>query len=204
MESIAQGIKITLDAEIAKAVVLDRDYRSMEEIDAVEKELRRTCQMAHIHHRKELENYLLIPSALTSAIERRCAERQKRTGEQRNCDDNVSELLTKITDARKREIESQFVTRYADSVRTRDPRIDRVTANLEAMAAFDEEWSELGTRLKVVPGKQILSDLNTFLQEKYSITLTAPAIISGMIERDVPKELLDLLRNLDAFCRLLV
>jgi hypothetical protein len=79
-----------------------------------------------------------------------------------------------------------------------------VTANLEAMAAFDEEWSELGTRLKVVPGKQILSDLNTFLQEKYSITLTAPAIISGMIERDVPKELLDLLRNLDAFCRLLV
>jgi hypothetical protein len=72
------------------------------------------------------------------------------------------------------------------------------------MAAFDEEWSELGTRLKVVPGKQILSDLNTFLQEKYSITLTAPAIISGMIERDVPKELLDLLRNLDAFCRLLV
>lgn len=204
IESIAQGIKITLDAEIAKAVVLDRDYRSMDEIGALEKELQRTCQMVHIHHRKELENYLLIPNALTAAVERRCAERQKRTGERRNCEDNMSELLTEITDARKREIESQFVTRYADSIKARDSRIDRATANLEAMAAFDEEWNDLDSRLKVVPGKQILSDLNTFLQEKYSITLTAPVIIGGMIERDVPKELLDLLRNLDAFCRLLV
>ena len=70
----AQGLSVAeiaaqLGTSIKAAALLDRDYRSDAECAAIEKDAAKFCQLAKIHKRKEVENFLLIPRALDRAIE---------------------------------------------------------------------------------------------------------------------------------------
>ena len=62
------------------AVVLDRDFRSDEEVDALTSDLSSQFVFARSLARKEIENYVLVPSVLDRAIQkavRRQARRSK-------------------------------------------------------------------------------------------------------------------------------
>lgn len=76
---LIEGIELTLGSRVRTVAVLDRDFRSMAECDSVSLEARSFNDWARVHARKELENFLLIPGALDRAIERRVADREKRS-----------------------------------------------------------------------------------------------------------------------------
>src|SRR5882724_377451 len=67
IRSIAWGINRTLGTSLVFAAVLDRDYHPEEEIQVVQTRLEEHAAMVHIHDRKELENYLLVPSVIERA-----------------------------------------------------------------------------------------------------------------------------------------
>ena len=79
IQDLAKGMELTLGSKILKAVVLDRDYRSKEEIAGVRARLVKFSDFVHIHKRKEIENYLLDASAIDRAIKRQINEHNKRT-----------------------------------------------------------------------------------------------------------------------------
>ena len=60
-------------------------------------------------------------------------------------------------------------------------------------------WKSLSRRLEVVPGKEILSQLNRYLQERYKVTLSPIAIIKVMHPGEVCQEIRELLNKLDDF-----
>ena len=59
VSDLAKGMELTLGTKLLKAVIFDRDYRSEQEVASVKSEISRFAVLAHIHERKELENYLL-------------------------------------------------------------------------------------------------------------------------------------------------
>ena len=67
IRNIAWGINRTLGTSLVFAAVLDRDYYPDEEIETVQRSLGEHAALVHIHHRKELENYLLVPSVIARA-----------------------------------------------------------------------------------------------------------------------------------------
>ena len=69
--TLAAGITKTLGTPLLIAAVYDRDYFCEEEVDHVKGQLEQTLQLAHVHSSKEIENYLLVPTALDRAIRRR-------------------------------------------------------------------------------------------------------------------------------------
>ena len=76
----SQGIETTLGVRVLKAVILDRDYRSDEEVEEHIRDLRTFASLAHIHECKEIENYVLIPSAIQRSLTRKAREKAARTG----------------------------------------------------------------------------------------------------------------------------
>lgn len=199
--SISKGIEITLGVPVQKAVALDRDYRSDEELAAVAAELQRECVFVHIHERKEIENYLLDPVALTVAVKKRCAERERRSGVKCAWEDNMEEVLEGVVTKRKLEIQSQYVTRQAKEIKARNPSLDMTTANMDALGRFEGLWATPESRLRLVPGKAVLGDLNAFLQEKYGVSVTPALIVASMSADSVPMDLRGLIGRLSAFCR---
>jgi hypothetical protein len=185
-----------LRAEIAISAVLDRDYRCPEEIEEIRASVPSSIPNFFILDRKELENYLLDVSAITSAINERLATQNTRLRSDLDSSE-VSAILDQIANSMKSDLLSQFAgnrVRFFEG-RTRN---DASTVFNEAIQYLDSRWSSLPDKLSVVGGKQLLSSLNAYLQRDFGISITATQILRTLV---LPEDcdLKRILAALDAF-----
>ena len=87
--------------------------------------------------------------------------------------------------------------RFFDNRTSKDP----ATVAKEAIANLDKEWHTPRGRLMVVPGKAILSALNTKLQNKLGISITVSQIIRNLDSAKVDSDLKEILRDLNEFAQ---
>lgn len=80
IQALGWGFERTLGQSISMTAVFDKDFRCDEEVSDILKSLQKSLEFSHIHSRKEIENYLLIPDALDRALKRRYKERSKVSG----------------------------------------------------------------------------------------------------------------------------
>lgn len=198
VRDFSRGIELTLGTSIIKGVIFDRDYRSKSEVNTVEKELGRYCSLAYIHKRKEIENYLLSPIAIERAIQRKILERNKRGGESIKFDEDVNRLLLNISSSLKNKIASQYIARRSEYEKSQKPGLDQATITESVLSEFERLWEKPDDRFRIVPGKQIFSLLNAYLQENYQVTISAAAIIGSMSKDDIPTDMIDLIGKIDA------
>jgi AAA domain, putative AbiEii toxin, Type IV TA system/AAA ATPase domain len=189
IQNIAWGMKRTLGTQLQMAAVLDRDFFPDEQIDEIRTSLERNTLFTHIHNRKELENYLLVPEVLQRAI----AASSTITNPPTVVD--LQRLLRDITDVLKAEVLSQFVAKRCAYFR--GSGLDQATISAEAIRRFDHQWQDLDSRLLIVPGKEILRQLRQSIKEQYGVTLTDHRLVSAFRRKDIPADMLDLLAKLE-------
>lgn len=199
VSDFSKGIELTLGGKLLKAVIFDRDYRADDEVTDVRNQLSKYVDLAHIHNRKEIENYLLAPAAIDRALTSRIAEHNKRTTDNIECIEKAHDILESLTGVLKSKISGQFLSKRAQYEKSKNPSLDQATINQRLLEEFEEVWGNLGRRLEIVPGKDILSNLNKYLQDRYKVTLSAAAIISAMRPEEVPDEIRNLIEKLDNF-----
>lgn len=196
IEDAAWTFGQVLRAEIAIAGLLDRDYRSDEEIEQILAGMRQTVPRFHILGAKEIENYMLVPHAVGKAIEARLRVRPDQLEGYRALGGNPAlKLLMEITETMRGDVQSQLLAhriRYFDGGRK-----DTATIAKEAVTIFDTQWLNVDQRLRIVPGKATISALNTRLAKDFGISITAAQIISHMRVTDVPEELRVILTDLN-------
>jgi hypothetical protein len=76
---------------------------------------------------------------------------------------------------------------------------DPATVVAEAVKLLDEEWKTLDRRLRIVPGKQVLSALNVELQRTLQVSVTPPQIIRLIAPAEIGVDLEVILAELDQF-----
>lgn len=69
------------------------------------------------------------------------------------------------------------------------------------MDELEAAWINESEKIRTIPGKEALSAINTELQNRYGISLTATAIIDAMTDEEVPDELRELINNLSIFAK---
>ena len=186
LDAMKWAFEQSLGGSMKFGVVLDRDYRCTEEIAAIAAELKNHLQFVHIHNRKEIENYLLMPTALRRLI----SELSDDPGMFDQLIDDVSEEVVDTASA-------QYAARHADFVQRGG--IDRATSIKEANRRFRAKWSKVDLRMEVVPGKQFLSAMNRLVQDKFNRTLTPSKLLSAMRQDEVPADMISLIDCLEIF-----
>lgn len=93
IRALAAGFEDALGFELHVGAVFDRDYHCDEQIEQIQVELDRHLEFFHLHARKEIENYLLVPTVLERTLEHAVAERFHRTGEATENHQSIRELL---------------------------------------------------------------------------------------------------------------
>lgn len=199
VSDFSKGIEMTLGTKLLKAVIFDRDYRADDEVARVCGELNKHVNLAHIHQRKEIENYVLEPSVIDRALAKRISEYNSQTGNNVKCDEKAQDILMRLTDSLKNKISGQFLSKRLEHQRSKEPGLDIATINQRLLEEFDNVWGNLSSRIAVVPGKDILSYLNKYLQDKYTVTLSPRAIITEMKPEDVSPEIRHLIERLNNF-----
>ncbi|MDP3282208.1 MAG: AAA family ATPase [Nitrosomonas sp.] len=197
--NFSEGIELTLGTNILKAVIFDRDYRAPEEIKSLLRDFNQYTALSHIHERKEIENYLLEPSVIQRAIEKRVSERAARVGNKKEFTGSAVDILQDLSDKMRSRVNAQFMSKREKYLKSANPSHDQASINLQMINDFDELWSNMKTRLEIVPGKELLSSLNGYLQDNHSITLTHSIIVNSMKKEEVPTDIVSLLEKLESF-----
>ncbi len=199
LAAFREGTEKTIGSKILTAVILDRDYRSKKEIEDILDSILNDNYFAHIHSKKEIENYLLIPEAVEKSIQRRLGERRKRTGQSTDFNENIISMLSTLSEKFKHSTYAQLQSNQLKYKKLNQPNLDESTIIKEILRDFELEWDDIDKRLSQISGKEFLSELNNYLQKKYQITVSSTNIISEFTYSIIPEEMQALIAKIDAF-----
>lgn len=195
----AWGIEKTLGTPLCIGAVFDRDYWPPTEIHKMVAELRTRIPFVHVLARKEMENYLLQPAVLQRVVERWVKDRARRRNEEPPIVQDVTSLLRRATDPLREDAQAQYLARRLDYDHRSGQSDDLATVTKEVIEWFTTAWSDLDTRVSIVPGKRALAEFRRLVQNTYSISLSDHRIISGFTRADIPRDLETMLLELEVF-----
>lgn len=196
---LKEGIELTLGTSIRAAALLDRDYRSDAECGAIEKEASKFCELAKIHKRKEVENFLLIPAVLDRAIQQRVVDRERRTGIRCQPPRSTKEMLEDFATTQRTYVMSRHIALWKRHAKKSGSTKHEDTLTEEAIAWFEEQWSKPERVLMLIPGKEALSAINQEVQTTCSVSIASSGIISAMTADEVPAEMKRLIESVAQF-----
>lgn len=185
-----------LSEELKIAVLLDRDYKTDEEIQEVMDKLREEVSYAHILSKKEIENYFIIPSAIENAIKQKISERLASRTISETPEIDINRVLLQLTESMKTDTFSQVVAHKTKRV-LNNKGIDTSTVIKEATSRFEESWIDLSFRLSVISGKSFFTILNKYLQENYRLTITYAQIANYITSDNLDTEIRDFLTQIN-------
>lgn len=197
IRSFAWGVKNTIDTTMKIFAVYDRDYFCGDEIDSILQSLRFELAGAHIHHRKEMENYLLVIPVLERVLDKQILIKNKRGGVPLQKSKSISKYLEDITVDLKVDVQSQYIAKRINYNNGRG--IDSSTVSAAAIREFDSLWGDINTRMILVPGKIALRLLRQVIQCEYSVNLTDVQIIDEFQSHEIPADLVGLISVLEGF-----
>ncbi len=195
VKDFSSGMEQTLGTKLTKAVIFDRDYRCQSEATQITADLSRFCWFATVHERKEIENYLLEPNAIALAIKKRLSGRGAATTVDIEAD-HIPDLLMRLTEPLKNRVQAQLVTSRQMFEKRSQPGLHGSNSSQAAMDEFDRAWSAFEDRMKIIPGKEVLSLLNEFLQREHACALTPGSIVESFQKQDVFQDVQKLIAKL--------
>lgn len=197
---LANGIDAAVGEQVARAVILDKDYRCNDEVAEIKRELTKSNFHVHIHQRKELENYLLEPNVIARAVNLRLKEKARRSGDVESATPDIYAIVGEAMEAVRHETFAQIQAREVDYLRRKSPHIDSATIIAQISKRFDEDWHCLEKRLMLVPGKTVLAKVNAKLQELVGVALSDGQIAQQFKANEIHADILGLIDGLVAFC----
>ncbi|EPQ6836670.1 ATP-dependent nuclease, partial [Vibrio cholerae] len=195
--SFAWGVKNTIDSSLKLFAVYDRDYYCQDQIDEITKKLSAELSFSHIHNRKEMENYLLIIPVLERAFIKRIHAREQIVGSKIKIERSIKDYLIEITEKIKLDVQSQYISKRMDF--NTGKGLDTSTISRKAIEDFEQLWSNLDTRMGIVPGKTTIRMLRSLIQDDYKVNLTDFQIIDEFKNTEIPEDLSNLIRKLELF-----
>ncbi len=199
VENVSKGIEFAIGDKLICGVIFDSDYRCQIEKDEIIDKLKEFSKFASIHDRKEIENYLIITNALERTIIANIENHNKRAGTTITYEDNICDILLKLTKEMKHDVISQYLVKEEPYKKIQDKGKDSSTLTKEILKKYEEKWENFEDRMKIVPGKELLSKLNGYLQDEYKVTVTASQIIKNMKTEEIDPALISIIENLNNF-----
>ena len=199
IKSLKKGMETTLESGILAAAVLDRDYRWDEECKEITSRCKEFCQYVKILDRKEIENFVLIPSAIDRAAARKIADQNRRTGQEIEYLHEAEAILNEFAKDRKSSVGAQFLSSRRKFVRSQGTGADDSQIDDESLKKFERLWNDPVERYRLIPGKEAVSAINTRLQDAYGISVTPVGIIDAVRIDEIPMEMRNLIDGLVSF-----
>ncbi len=166
--------------------ILDRDYYTEDQIQEAYKEAENKDLKLHIWNRKEIENYLIIPEAICRVIENRAKDEIKIS---------ISEIREAI-DGICNELYYDIFDNMSNEFRKYN-RKEQEKANEKTRTLMDSHWSSLNEKLKLVPGKVVISKLSKWSKASYGISFSAGTIVREIKKEEINPEIKSIIESIE-------
>ena len=185
---IARLLRGTGEERLRIYCIFDRDYHSTAELDDRMARAREEGIELHIWRMKEIENYLLVPSAVHRII---------MSSPQRSAAVAVGDVAAKI-DSLVRSLETHTVELLASEIQRRNRGMELQSALRSARIATGELWKTEKGRLSLVSGKQVLARIMEWGKESFDVSISPRRILRELRLDEIPPELIAVISAIDA------
>ena len=186
---IAIGLKNAGDEKIVTYCLLDRDYRTVEEVKEIERQALAKGLDLIFWRRKEIENYALI----AEAIRRFIAERDRKP---RRGGPKIGTIIGRI-DSICEEMKEEVIDLVAEEILKSNRKLGLRNANKKARSAIERQWRTQKGRLEIVPGKEVFSKLSKWSKTNYGVSFGAMSIAREIRAEELDNEMSDVLRSIE-------
>lgn len=174
---------------IPVAAIFDRDYRCDDEVEEFLKDMNTNDTQCRVLPVKEIENLLLVESAVKAVVKRHSSRPLEEGWEQQ-----VSDTFTACFEEMKSKTLSARIGHRISYEVGRGSKKDIATVSATEEAAFTKAWLSDEFKRKVVPGKVVFSEIAGKIQQTFSVTLTPSRVIDELGVGDIDPEIFDILR----------
>lgn len=159
----SMSLKNAAGQTIATYCILDRDYHTDDEIAQRYLEAHRHEVRLHVWSQKEIENFLVVPSAIARIIAQGSGGNSMPTTDEivAACDDAASGLKDTVFDSMSHE--------YL----LRDRGAGVHGANQKARERIEKAWTTFPGRIGIVSGKDLISQLSAWAQSAHGVSFGA-------------------------------
>lgn len=184
----AIGSKILLrnagDDSIIIYCIFDSDYHSKEEKFKRYKKAKDYGINLHIWKKKEIENYLLVPSAIFRII-------KNHTKSNEPIDIQiVEEKLNEIAEALK----TETIGKIADEISKSNRNKATSTIYKEAEAELEKVWED---KLSIISGKKILKRIKDWATNQYCVSFSLNTLAKEIKIDELDDEIKEIVRKID-------
>lgn len=183
---VAKFLRSASDHRVAPICILDRDFHTSEEIDTRLKQAKEANIELTIWNRKEIENYLLVPEAIARVLCRR-SKRVKGVDAA-----EIEKALDEIAEGMKDDVLDRFI----ESFHAIDKASGPAMASKRAREYARENWNGSG-RLRLVGGKEVISALSAWAQNRYSVSLSPLAIAAELRREEIDEAVVSLISRIE-------
>lgn len=173
--------KNLLQGAVEGFVLVDRDYHSPEYIEGMVMEMKTAGLECLVWERKELESYLLIPSALARVSGLGLKE--------------IGELLSGITQNMYEDVLFQHTATAKQDFPEKRKLADHTLG--KDFRWLKEVWKDPEARMSRCPPKEVLSELNGALQNQGEHAISIERLASSLRPDEVPDEMKKLIHRVE-------
>jgi energy-coupling factor transporter ATP-binding protein EcfA2 len=167
--------------------LLDSDYHTEDQLSSRYVEAKAHGVELTIWSRKEIENFLLVPRTIQRIISFGC-----KTKYSPPFVEEVKDEIDRIAENLKDEIFDNLCTEYAVN-----KALAAGTANKRAREKITQAWSNFETRVGVIPGKQVISNLSDWSQKKYGVSFNATKLAAFLQVDEIHPEMAAVVESIE-------
>lgn len=168
---------ISQNSEVSTYCILDSDYHTNLEIQKRYDEAQNQGINLHIWSKKEIENYLLIDSAITRFINKRS---------QMQIDQSyVRQILNNFCE----ELKDNIIDDIATELNNIDKSKALKTHISEARSIVNSKWTTLEEKLSIVPGKEFISRISRWSKKNYNVSINRFALAKEVTIEEINDEI---------------
>lgn len=159
--------------------LLDSDFHTSEEIAKRMEEANQRGVQLHIWSKKEIENYLLVSSAIQRLIARQT---------DKNKSIPTIEIITEQLDKIANELYVEIFDALSSSIQHRERGIDAGTANKRARTRIDSAWKTQEGQISIINGKRALSYLSDWAKTTYNVSFSSVSLAKELRPSEIDDE----------------
>jgi len=182
----AQFLSNTAGSNLSRYCILDSDYHLPSEIstryhDATQRHIR-----LHIWKRKELENYLLVPAAISRFI----------AGKSGLLYPSEEDVLAKI-DAVAESLKTSVTNFVGNEIQLQNRGYGFAKVSEEAQQRVETAWKTQEGRWSIVPGKEVLSQLSNWSKSMFNVSFGTVSIAKEIRADELDAEVIDVISAIE-------
>jgi DNA-binding TFAR19-related protein (PDSD5 family) len=168
--------------------ILDSDYHIDTEIRKRKQDAQNAGVQLHVWERKEIENYLLVPSAIKRLIETRVTKRKIAPA--------IEEVIQKMEEICLN-LKDEVFDALSAEIYSQDRKLGAGGANKLAREYIDKRWKSFDSRLSIVSGKEVITRVSKWSQDQYGVSLNASAIARQIRLEEIPNEVIAVIEAIE-------